>query len=507
MRHNKLYIIIVATVFMAYTVVFATFERSTYSELEKRELAKFPAFDTQKLFDGSYTKEISAWFSDSEPFRDDFMTQSMYVKQALKLNLSDDDVVIYAPSTQMADADEGETADSLALDADTAKQTAPILDGNAQIAKNGIIVAGKGENVRAFMAYGGGPKSGGGFARAVNKYKETFGDAVNVYCMAIPLAIEYYCPEKAKRITKPQRPTIDNVHSLVLPTVKTVDVHAALSKHVAEDIYLRTDHHWAPLGGYYAAQEFARVAGVPFKSLDSYTRHVVHRFVGSMYGYSNDISVKNAPEDFVYYTPNGVSYTTTYVPYGVNENYQVSSIGKPRTGPYFHSYKDGSGAAYCTFMGGDMKLTQIRTSTKNGRRLIILKDSYGNTIPGYLFFSFEEIHVVDFRYFTYNMKEYVKENKITDILFANNVFVVCSGSIAQRYGRFLTQPGGVLAPPPPEKTDSLAVAATDSTAVKTTDSTAVKSVKKDSVTAKANGESVKKDSVAAKADSTLIMNN
>ena len=72
---------------------------------------------------------------------------------------------------------------------------------------------------------------------------------------------------------------------------------------------------------------------------------------------------------------------------------------------------------------------QVRTGMKNHRRLMILKDSFGNAIPGYLFYSFEEIHVVDYRYFGRNMKKYVEENKITDILFANNIFNAYSPKI------------------------------------------------------------------------------
>ena len=52
---------------------------------------------------------------------------------------------------------------------------------------------------------------------------------------------------------------------------------------------------------------------------------------------------------------------------------------------------------------------------------MIIKDSYGNALPGYLFGSFEDIYVVDFRYFTKNIVQYVKDNQITDILFANNL--------------------------------------------------------------------------------------
>ena len=90
-------------------------------------------------------------------------------------------------------------------------------------------------------------------------------------------------------------------------------------------------------------------------------------------------------------------------------------------------------------MGGDTKITVVRTSVHNGRRLIILKDSFGNALPGFLFFSFEEIHVIDSRYFTKNMKKYVAANNITDILFANNIFKAYSSSIYRSYLRFLEQ--------------------------------------------------------------------
>ncbi|MBR1732421.1 MAG: hypothetical protein IJ729_01575, partial [Alloprevotella sp.] len=73
------------------------------------------------------------------------------------------------------------------------------------------------------------------------------------------------------------------------------------------------------------------------------------------------------------------------------------------------------------------------------RRLIIIKDSFGNALPAHLFHSFEEVHVVDFRYFTKNMVRYVRENGITDVLFACNIFNVCSPSFDKKCERLLTQ--------------------------------------------------------------------
>ena len=452
MRFSKTYLIIFGLLFAAFVVVFNTFPRSTFSELEKRELAKFPELTTEKLINGSFTSEVSSWFSDSEPFRDRFMWLSMQVKDHIRLNTGEENVTFHAAE---ASPESTETMPDPEFVEETIAPDAPeqpynyenhvSADENAKIANAGIIIVGSDDKVRALMAYGGSAKGGTGYAKAANLYKDTF-PSVNVYCMVIPTAVEFYCPEKVKSRTRPQRPTIENVFRHLSPDVKPVDIYETLGEHADEDIFLRTDHHWAPLGAFYAAQKFAEVAGVPFHPLSDYDRKVVHRFVGNMYGYSQDIAVKNAPEDFVYYVPRDVTYSTTYIDYTIDENYRVIGMGRPHKGIFFHHFKDGSGAAYCTFMGSDTRITRVKTSTHNGRRVLILKDSFGNALPGYLFYSFEEVHVIDSRYFTKNMVEYVKENQITDILFANNIFKAYSSGTYAKYIRYLKQTNGLQKP-------------------------------------------------------------
>ena len=438
MSRNKLYLTIVLLVFVSLAIVFNTFPRSTVSELEKRELATFPAFSWEKLRSGAFTSEVSSWYSDSEPYRDVFMKSSMDIKNklALKVGSSDDDNVTFHASNDPQPQVDQEAVENRNIDEYKNKVTA---DENAKIAHAGILIIGSEPRVRALMAYGGGPEGGVAYANAANKYKETFGDAVNVYCMVIPTAIEFYCPDKARSSTKSQRATINNIFAHLNDSVRAVDIYTTLGEHAGEDIYLRTDHHWSPLGAYYAARKFAKIAGVPFRDLTAYDRKVVHDYVGTMYGYSRDIAVKNSPEDFVYYVPNQVDYTTTYTNYSINKEFKVTGEGKPFQGQYFMIYKDGSGAAYSTFMGGDAKITRVQTGTANHRRVLVMKDSFGNPIPGYLFYSFEEVHVIDFRYFTRNMKAYVRDNHITDILMANNTFMAYNPSTAAAYVRFLTQ--------------------------------------------------------------------
>ena len=76
---------------------------------------------------------------------------------------------------------------------------------------------------------------------------------------------------------------------------------------------------------------------------------------------------------------------------------------------------------------------------RNGRKLAILKDSYGNALPGYLFDSFEEVHVLDFRYFPRNIVQYCRDNGITDFLFVNNIFNACSTGVAAKQKALLTR--------------------------------------------------------------------
>jgi hypothetical protein len=442
MNHNKLYIVFVTVAFSMFAIVFLAFPRSEYSELEKRELATFPEYTFDKLTDNTLTGEISTWFSDSEPFRDDFMSMSMEARDMLRMTIDGDEAVTVHGGAEQPGTTDSEAPGPDATDAEIEEYKNNITaNENAKLANAGIIIIGNPPTVRALMAYGGSANGGEAYAKAVNEYKEALGN-VNVYSMVIPLATEFYFPDKAKKATKPQLPTIKHIYSKLTGGAHGVDAYSALAAHVKEDIYLRTDHHWAPLGAFYAAQAFAKYAKVPFKGLSSYTRHEIKNYVGTMYGYSKDASVKKSPETFVYYTPNGVEYSTTYVNYNVNKSFKITGVGKPYSGPFFYKFKDGSSAAYCTFMGSDMKLTKVKTSTKNGRRVLIIKDSYGNAVPGYLFYSFEEVHVVDFRYFTQNIKKYVKENRITDLVFVTNVFNAYAQSTYKKLHQFLVQGDG-----------------------------------------------------------------
>lgn len=454
MKRGVFFITVIALVYLFFTAAFNLLPRSRYSVLEKRELNRFPSFTLDSLADGSYTAAISSWYSDTEPYRDTLMELSMQFRDLLGIRLGEQNIQYVSQEKNAAVETAGEEQDPVVAaekqeHAEAAEDSVKSvkafehvdaeggIDDVAKVASSGIILVGSGENVRALMGFFGTERGGAKYAEIINQYGATFGKSVKVWCMPIPTSTEFYCPEDAAKFTKKQWPVFNSIFSNLSNGVRAVDIYSVLAQHTDEPIYLRTDHHWAPLGAYYAAQEFARVAGVPFGDLSRYEEHVVHRFVGSMYGYSQNVAVKKAPEDFVYHIPTEVEYTTTYVNYTLDEEFHVTGESRPYKSKYFFSFKDGSGAAYTTFMGGDIKLTKVETSTHNGRRLLVFKDSFGNAVPGYLFYSFEEIHVADFRYFTKDVVSYVDENHITDILFANNITNTCVNYTYSRYRKFL----------------------------------------------------------------------
>ena len=105
---NKFYVGIIALLFAAFVIVFNVFPRSTVSELEKRELATFPDFSWERLADGSYTRDISTWFSDSEPYRDMFMMLSMYIKDLEGIAPDEDNITFHASTDGNGNENENE---------------------------------------------------------------------------------------------------------------------------------------------------------------------------------------------------------------------------------------------------------------------------------------------------------------------------------------------------------------------------------------------------------------
>ncbi len=279
-------------------------------------------------------------------------------------------------------------------------------------ADNDIVIADRyeGDKVRALLPFYSTDEIGQWYGEVLNKYKEMAGEDVNVYNMSIPLASQFYMPPDMADVFADQAEGIKNIGS-VLDGVKNVDLTDTMSAHLNEYIYSRTDHHWQPLGAYYAAQKFCEEAGVGFEDdLSKYEKCVKEDFCGTMYSFTYVQELADHPDTFTYYKPSN-EYTTTYYDESFNNGVE---------GDLFADWAEGVGC-YSVFMGGDMNITEIKTDVDNGRCLVLIKDSYGNALVPFFVGSFEKIYVVDFRYAEISMKELFEKVGATDILFGMSI--------------------------------------------------------------------------------------
>lgn len=304
-------------------------------------------------------------------------------------------------------------------------------------AKGIIISKDSTGTVRAMTPYTCPPSVGAKYAEALNAYADALeGGSVTIYSVIVPTQGEYYMPELTSTKGAEQR-AIDATARSLKKGIRPVFVGDSLRKHLDEDIYNRTDHHWSPLGAYYASAALADAAGVKCRPLSQYTTDTVRNYVGTMYKFSGDPEVKKAPEEFIYYIP-PKGYKAEFINYRISGGRTIGE-GEPHYEEFFRKFPDGSGAAYSTFMGGDSRTVKVTgTGGTPGRRLLIVKDSYGNAMASCLFGSFEEVHVIDFRFFPHNLVDYVKKNGITDLAFVNCISLGYSANAASRFRTMLT---------------------------------------------------------------------
>lgn len=319
---------------------------------------------------------------------------------------------------ESSEAVSSEDNSSAATDISTpdSSSTAPIPDNGGTTVptdkvfiSNGMLISG----TRGMEQYFGGLQSGANFCNIVNNFKNDLGDGINVYTVVAPHASNYYAPESYSNLIERGRLNFENIKSNLNQNVKFVDTYNALWAHVDEPIYPRTECHWGSLAAFYAAEEFAKVAGVSFAPLNSYKEIIKPNFVGSVYTFSKAEVIKQNPEDFYIYMPQ-TEYTAYYYNQG---NYDLSSPNATKNTIVFDT-KSYAGAFIC----GDTYTVKVVTKNNTGRKLVILKDSYGNAFAPYTLSSFDEVYILDIRYYKKNGVKFCKDVGATDVAIAVSAF-------------------------------------------------------------------------------------
>lgn len=264
---------------------------------------------------------------------------------------------------------------------------------------------------KAFELFYGSTEAAQTYAAAISSYRDCLGGDIAVYDMVVPNHSEFGLPERIRNDLgcTSQRENTSDVSAALSPGVKAVDVYNALNLHNDEYLYFNTDTHWAPLGAFYAAGAFCEAAGVEKPSLEAMNKTEVEGFTGYLAWMTEESCLYENPDRIDLYEPS-CSYTAA-VSYDGESLSELDSINS----------SDAS-MGYSMIIYGDTPLFRVvNHDGSTGRKLALVKDSYGNALAPFLVPSFDEVHVIDFRSFPRNLPAYCAENGITDVLFCNNV--------------------------------------------------------------------------------------
>ena len=75
---------------------------------------------------------------------------------------------------------------------------------------------------------------------------------------------------------------------------------------------------------------------------------------------------------------------------------------------------------YGVYYGGNYGLVEASMQSDTGRRLLVIKDSYAHCFVPFTMQLFDEVDMLDLRYFNQSLSEYMEEGAYTDILFLYN---------------------------------------------------------------------------------------
>lgn len=411
--------------------------RPKQSDVEKRELTKFPKPTVETFFNGEFFNGISTWYADTFPFRESLTTANSKVKKLYGITTEElhGEVV---EGDEIPDADAELTPTPVPTATPTPEET-PDGTLHAEPEKAGTIYVA--EN-RGFELYGFSREGADAYINMINSAAAQLKDIATVYDILVPTSIAVnLAQENQDEIgSSDQKKAFDYIYGHLDSSIKQVPVLDILRKHNSEYLYFKTDHHWTADGAYYAYQELMKVKGMTPAPLSSYTKNEYDGFVGAFYTYSGKSdTLKNNPDTVVTYTP------------AVNDMIYINTKDQEINGQVVADASTYSSAnKYLCFIASDQPYSKIENpNITDGSSCVVVKESYGNAFVPFLVNSYQTVHVVDYRYFKGNLVSFVKENNVKDVIYLNNANALIQSAV-KNMNRIITP----VATPSPTATPS-----------------------------------------------------
>lgn len=415
--------------------------RPSVSVNEKRNLTKFPQFTWETFLNGEYFSGIDTWFADTFPYRDQLLAcnekvVALYGVRNTMLHgeivKGDDipDVDYDAEHINQTAAQEPTTESSTQNNASTEKEHSSKGDDSTQPAKETENTHESEENTNeqvgeqvgsvfvlgdaAYDYYAFLQQYSDQYIAVVNGLADNLAGKAQVYDLVVPTSIDIVLDDNIRKSlsSSNQKNAILYLYSKMNANVNKTYVYDILRQHRSEYLYFRTDHHWTALGAYYAYTVLIRQMGLTPNELESYEKMEFDNFKGSFCTFTKVASLANNPDTLIAYKPiatNRMQYTDRK---GVVKDYSIITD--------VTSWQPVN--RYSAFIGGDNPYSEIHNpNLKDGSRVLVIKESYGNAFVPFLVDHFESVYVVDYRYYKGTISELVESKGIQTVIMLNNV--------------------------------------------------------------------------------------
>lgn len=329
-----------------------------FSPQENRSLQQNPTFSVESLVSGEYMADFESYCSDQFVLRDRWI--SLKARMELLLGKSENNGVFLCENQHLLEPFSAPSSSDL----DSRIYAINSLVNNLSVPVHVALIP----------------------------------SAAEIYRDLLPVGIE----------NDSQIQVIDYVYNGV--TANSIDIASSLLKHSNEYIFYRTDHHWTSLGAYYGFKALSESMGLSIPELHEYEerRTVTDDFLGTTYSTSGFAWVKPDSMEIFREQPEGTVIQRYESPTGeVIPLYDFDQL----------TVKD----KYSFYLGGNTPRLVIDTKAENKPILLIIRDSYCDSLTPFLLDQFSQIHILDLRYYRDSITSYVTENHIDQVLVIYSV--------------------------------------------------------------------------------------
>lgn len=193
--------------------------------------------------------------------------------------------------------------------------------------------------------------------------------------------------------------TIQQAMDLTGEDVTDIDLRDALD---GDNVFYRTDHHWSLFGAFQGYEALTQAMGADTVTPAGEPAMVSDSFYGTTYSSSGAGWVK---PDAMYTWVSQEGITVTAYP-----------SGQPEPGLLYDESFLEKKDKYSMYLGGNKPLAVVENPQAEGGKLLVIRDSYSDSLAPFLAQSYQEVHLFDVRYNLTSVKEYVEQNQIDQVL-------------------------------------------------------------------------------------------